>query len=128
MSLLVLLQDSVVVDTLQGVIDSVASETSGVILEQAKPLMTLILGVVVRFVYEGSRHILTFINSKSPAVKSIIALAWSQVAVFGTMFLPESMPDIPADIGTLPTFGVGLIVWGLSMGVNTLVDIIKKKW
>ena len=128
MSLLVLLQDSAVVDTLQAVIDSVASETSGVILEQVKPLMTLILGVVVRFVYEGSRHVITFINSKSPTVKSLFALAWSQLAVFGTMFLPESMPNIPTDIGMLPTFGVGLVVWGLSMGVNTLVDIIKKRW
>lgn len=126
--LIAIFQDTTTVDTVQAVVDSVASGAATAITDEVRPLLVAGLGIVVRFVYEGSRKILTFLNTKSPMIKALAALVWAQLAVFGTAVLPAGAPDIPADIGMLPSAVLGMVVWGLSMGVNTLVDIIRKRW
>lgn len=121
------IQDTLITggDTVHTVVDSISTVIGGDAGELIAAKLALGLGLVVKVITEGTKSVIGKYTELNPFLKSLIALAWSQAAVFANQWLAlHGAPSLPADPSMLGSVIDGLVVWGAAMGYNSLKDAV----
>jgi hypothetical protein len=121
-----MLQDTlpVVVDAVVSSADSLADAVGALAGTQISSVVTLVLGVVTKFVVDLAKGLSTKLDNAPGPVKALVATAFAQVAAWVTAMTGVVVnPDITA----LETTVGGLVVAFAAMGVHGLVKAFTKK-
>jgi hypothetical protein len=97
------------------VVDSVSQQLGAQIGAQLSGVLALGLGAVVKVVMDATKKVSTRVDSAPGGAKALIAIAFSQVAVWASSLTGLA---INPDLNALDTTVAGLVVSGVAMGVN----------
>ena len=105
----------------QTAVDSLATEVGTTVATQVTGLVVAGLGVVTAFLTGLSKKIGGVVASAPDWSKAVIALAFAQLATFGSAQLGYT---ISPDLDALGTSLSGLAVWGAGMGWHALLKVV----